>query len=694
MGKGTQLVMNLPHLQNLIKKDPVSYKDEFIQQYSHFENTLDIFKFSPEKADKNLEDSVMFVAQVAQLYPDICKNFPQQLIDILKTFSINLDPTIRNTLCKALILMRNKNLIPALQLLELFFQLLRCPDKNFREFVRNHIITDIKNINAKGKDMKLNSTLQNFMYTMLNDSNPKCAKMSADIMIELYKKNIWNDAKTVNVLANVGCFSKVTKVLVVSLRFFLGADEQKEESDSDSEPETDIRNALLVNKVNKKTKKRMKQLEQAKKQYKKAKKKKSAAPSFNFSALHLIHNPQGMAENLFKQLQSSNERFELKLLHLDVISRLVGVHDLFLFSFYPYITRFLNPHQRQVTRILQFAAQSAHELIPGDIFEPVLKTIVNNFVTERNSSDVMAIGLNAIREICARCPLAMTEDMLSDLVMYKTYKQKSVMMAARSLIMLYREQIPALLHKKERGRPTEASVEVKSKEYGKVVAMDTIPGADVLVKTTKKAKLDEAQDSEEDNEGDSSEWEDDEDSDEDGWVDVQHDNEDAGSEDEESEKIEEEEEENEDGETPVDPKEAAKELLLTKILSDEDFKAIDVNNVKKSVTGARKRKHEPTTESSDRGEFVKLDSIEMIYKKRRNDKASRLESVQSGRVDREKYGYKDNRKNIHCSRTNREKTKKKNFLMMRHKARGKVKKSFRDKQIALRNHLTKQKKMR
>jgi hypothetical protein len=30
-------------------------------------------------------------------------------------------------------------------------------------------------------------------------------------MIELYKKNVWNDAKTVNVIATA-CFSKFTKV--------------------------------------------------------------------------------------------------------------------------------------------------------------------------------------------------------------------------------------------------------------------------------------------------------------------------------------------------------------------------------------------------------------------------------------------------------------------------------------------------
>lgn len=32
-----------------------------------------------------------------------------------------------------------------------------------------------------------------------------------DVMIDLYKKNIWNDAKTVNVIGTA-CTSKVTKV--------------------------------------------------------------------------------------------------------------------------------------------------------------------------------------------------------------------------------------------------------------------------------------------------------------------------------------------------------------------------------------------------------------------------------------------------------------------------------------------------
>lgn len=695
---------------------------------------------------------------MAQCYVEELVTFPQQLVDLLKTQSTTLDQNMRNSFCRALILLRNKNLIPALDLLELFFQLLRCPDKSLRAFLEKHIITDIKNMNAKHKDMKLNSTLQNFMYTMLKDSNPKAAKMSIDIMIELYKKNIWNDSKTVNVIANVGCFSKITKVMVASLKFFLGTDpDEKNSDDSDSDNEPDLKSAILASRVNKKTKKRQKQLEAVKKQVIKVKKKKTAVASFNFSAVHLIHNPQGMAENLFKQLQNQNERFEVKLMHLDVISRLIGIHELFLFTFYPYITRFLQPHQRQVTRVLQFAAQASHELVPGEVIEPVLKTIANNFITERNSTDVMAIGLNAVRMICSRCPLAMGEDLLRDLVLYKSYKEKSVMMAARSLITLYREQIPALLHKKDRGRLSEAQAEMQPKQYGVKVAFDTVPGAEALLKSAKSVTFKD-DDSDSDADSDSESWvdvnesgdeihistddsdvEEEAESDEDGddGEDVE-DDEDVENEEDDEEVSNDEEDQSDDEEceseasesdsevskkpskelskntkksksssneaktndsgpcdsttkepTVLGEKQAAQEIALTRIFTDEDFKRIDAQNIKKHVSNARKRPLE-----SEQTEYVKLDDIEMIYKKRRTDKASRLETVMKGREDREKYGYRDKRKNIHCSKTNAEKTKKKNFGMMRHKARSKVKKSFKEKQQAMRKHLLRQKKMK
>ncbi|XP_063983452.1 protein SDA1 homolog [Diachasmimorpha longicaudata] len=744
-----QLPDNLPQLQNLIKRDPESYKEEFSQQYNHYKSTLEVFRLTPDKFNKSLDELLMFLAQVAHCYSDELVTYPQEIVDILKTHNTVLDNDMRMTFCKTLILLRNKGLLEPTVLLSLFFELLKCQDKALRQFLQTHIITDIKSINSKQKNTRVNTNLQNFMFTMLKDTNARAAKMSADIMIELYNKNVWNDSKTVNVLAT-GCFSKITKVMVACLKFFLGTDPEdgKNSDDSDSEDDTpNVKDVLMANKVNKKTKKREKQLKKVKQLFVKSKKNKSKAPQFNFSALHLVHDPQGLAERLFKQLDKNNDRFEIKLMTLDVISRLIGLHNLFLLNFYPYLQRFLQPHQREVTKLLQFVAQSSHELVPPEVLEPLLKTLVNNFVTERNSADVMAIGLNAVREICVRCPLVMNEDLLRDLAQYKNYRERSVMMAARSLISLFRQTMPELLHKKDRGRPTEATVAIESLKYGEVAAKDYVPGADVLLDEQKGG-------------GSDSDSDDDDDDDEDGkWIDVNHsdeegedeegdgdDEEEDGSGDEDDEEIEsddddddgDDEKDDEEGgddngekkptgkavrkilkakkrtkldrkrdkmerlarmkktkkvELTAERKAQAAQISVDRLLTDEDFKRIDTALVKQQVTHAKRGVKRPLQEET-RGELVKLGDIENIFKKRKHDKNARLDSVKKGRDDREKFGYKDGRQNPLCSKTNREKKKTKAFQMIKHKIKSKTKRSFKDKQIALRNHLIKQKRMK
>ncbi|KAJ8965603.1 hypothetical protein NQ317_004362 [Molorchus minor] len=356
----------------------------------------------------------------------------------------------------------------------------------------------------------------------------------------------------------------------------------------------------------------------------------------------------------------------------------------------------MQPHQREVTRILQFVAQASHELVPPDVLEPVLKTLANNFITERNSSDVMAIGLNAVKEICSRCPLAIEEDLLRDLVQYKSYRDRSVMMASRSLIQLFRGTRPELLHKKDRGRPTEATEEIEQLDYGKIEAKDYVPGAEVLLKDDKKEI-----------EVDSESGSDDEQ-----WIDVQHSEDEAECGEEASEdEAEESEHEGENGEENKPKrkvlkakrsenlkikKEMAQKVTLERILTDEDFKRIDMANVRKQVQGPKKgvKRNIEVSSTSQPSELVKLSDIENIYKKRKHDKQTRIESVRKGQMDRDKFGYRDGRVNEHCSKTNREKRKNKNFQMLRHKVKGKVKRSFKDKQIALRNHLLKLKKMK
>ena len=45
-----------------------------------------------------------------------------------------------------------------------------------------------------------------------------------------------------------------------------------------------------------------------------------------------------------------------------------------------------------VTKVLVYLAQACHELVPPELVLPCVRAITDNFITERNSSEVMAVG--------------------------------------------------------------------------------------------------------------------------------------------------------------------------------------------------------------------------------------------------------------------------------------------------------------
>lgn len=70
-------------------------------------------------------------------------------------------------------------------------------------------------------------------------------------------------------------------------------------------------------------------------------------------------------------------------------------------------------------------------------------------------------------------------------------------------------------------------------------------------------------------------------------------------------------------------------ISIERLLTDKDFRKIDVALAKQEVTYAKraaKRTHEQIETNQD-GELVKLSDIENIYKKRKHDKAARQKSV-------------------------------------------------------------------
>lgn len=83
-------------------------------------------------------------------------------------------------------------------------------------------------------------------------------------------------------------------------------------------------------------------------------------------------------------------------------------------------------------------------------------------------------------------------------------------------------------------------------------------------------------------------------------------------------------------ELTAESKTKASLISTERLLTDEDFRKIDVALVKREVTYAKrgvKRRHDQIETEKQGGELVKLSDIENIYKKRKHDKTTRMESV-------------------------------------------------------------------
>ncbi|KAJ2842356.1 Severe Depolymerization of Actin, partial [Coemansia brasiliensis] len=223
--------------------------------------------------------------------------------------------------------------------------------------------------------------------------------------------------------------------------------------------------------------------------------KKKSGPAVNFDALSLVHDPQGFAEKLFARVHrsatatkrggSTVDRFEVRLILLKLISRLIGHHQLQLMAFYPFLQRYLQPHQMEVTQILALLANASHAFTPPDVLQPLIRAVADNFVSDHCAPEVMCAGLNTVRAIAARQPLAVDPDLLNDLVMYRKHKDKGVMMAARSLLLLYRQTNPEMLHRRDRGR--EATMNISAGGtinaplgFGEIRPAEGVAGAELL----------------------------------------------------------------------------------------------------------------------------------------------------------------------------------------------------------------------
>lgn len=272
-------------LQNLIRRDPPSYREEFLLQYRHYESQRAIFMSQPEgDSGETFAELVGFMSQVTSCFPDLTQSFPGDLAGLLLEHHKVLNHDLREKLVQSLVMLRNKDVIPSTTLLKTLFPILTTTQsKALRAQIYSTITSDLRNSNAKLKNHKLNKTVQAVLFGLVeagkDDANSTTGLWAVKLTRELWKRRVWDDARTVEIMKEAS-LSANAKVMSGGTRFFLGVDQEIEDGDDSGDEGVDIGQAKHQAGINKKTNKKKKQLEKAYAQLKKVR--------FNFKCFPFI----------------------------------------------------------------------------------------------------------------------------------------------------------------------------------------------------------------------------------------------------------------------------------------------------------------------------------------------------------------------------------------------------------------------
>lgn len=128
---------------------------------------MELFALKPDQKSPEFADMVHFLSQVSKCYKDIIQPFSQNVYQLLDKHVDVLHPQVRMQLLQALMHMRHQGLIEAEALLALCFRLFQCQDKALKAALHAFIVQDIKLANSKGRNDRLNKSVQNYMYRII-----------------------------------------------------------------------------------------------------------------------------------------------------------------------------------------------------------------------------------------------------------------------------------------------------------------------------------------------------------------------------------------------------------------------------------------------------------------------------------------------------------------------------------------------
>ena len=473
------LIQMLPQYQDRVKRDKESYKEEFLKILKKFEEQFTIFLFDPSRKIKGFRELLMFFAHLSHLFKNETEFIPKGLCKIISENYLTIPHEVRLTIVDSLSIMCKSGILSLLEVIPLFFNLMRCQDKILRKRLTDYIISALTKVNEKHKNININKNIQNFCEKLLEDPNKKLARKTLNIIVNLYQKKIWNDSRTINMLANIAVTAKDIKISSAACQFFLSEYNTEEGDSSDEEDLEELKNKykLLGKGYSQKTKKRKAKLKQLMKSIeRKEERNKKIKTNTNFLPIDQLNDPYTFAEKLFHLMSSfQSGNFSHKLIILRLLGRILGRHRLIINNFFNSMIPLIKAEQKDLNIILASIIEATHDQIPPIELESLIKKLFDFFISDVLPPQQITLGLHTLYGIMERCPYCINEEYFNICEELRNYKNKSVANAARAVCNLYKE------HSDKKGIENGFG-------FGDAKNNDTIEGIELLKKLEKKPK--------------------------------------------------------------------------------------------------------------------------------------------------------------------------------------------------------------
>ncbi|UKK01505.2 hypothetical protein MACK_002320 [Theileria orientalis] len=448
--------MDLNLLENKIKKDPDANFDFFKQKWNEFVTLYEIIKLTPQVYNTEFVKLLQFITNTIALYnkngdvdqlvynpnssgltsssPDDAGNIAEgrwlclKLIELIKEFRSVMDGKMIRMVIKSTFTLRTKRQIDLETILVEWLELLDLNDKEQRKKLYNYIVKDLALLSTKSKNRQAVKKLQQLLFEKIHkNTNLNIRLLSCCIIIELYRRNIWNDLYTLNQLCEL-CKCQNPKIALSAIYFLLSTKNHYhvifEAASTDSPGSTNTEGTQQVD------------------------------PPVTHSLSHIldIYEPFKLVETLLERCTKNHFQYQHKLVALKLAAVVINKHKLTVPNFYSYLSKYLHHKQPLVTRVLLVFVISVYSGLDSGLVEPLVRKIVDDFIAYDRSDDMITIGVNTTREICNKLPEVLSEDTLNYLVEFKNYKSKNVSASVKSLINTYRKLDPKKLNKASRGK--------------------------------------------------------------------------------------------------------------------------------------------------------------------------------------------------------------------------------------------------